>query len=60
MSKESEPKRKRGGDNGKRKPIVDDMGQKWCNCTTPKLVSSEPYPMREHPSCTKCGYPWYH
>ena len=28
------------GDNGKRKPITDEYGNKWCNCATPKLTSS--------------------
>ena len=49
-------KKKRGGDNGKRKPITDDLGT-WCNCTKPNLVS--PYHGKGTASCLKCGYPWY-
>jgi hypothetical protein len=49
--------KKRGGDNGKRKPITDDMGLKWCNCTKPKLIS----PLcRGQAYCIKCNNPWYH
>jgi hypothetical protein len=51
-------KKKRGGDNGKRKPITDDVGIKWCNCTKPKLVS--PFHGKGLASCIKCGYPYYH
>lgn len=53
-------KRKRGGDNGKRKPIVDDLGLKWCNCTRPNLTHNR---LKEEPGqalCLKCGYHWYH
>lgn len=52
------PKRKRGGDNGKRKPIVDDVGLSWCNCTKPKLTSNAGG--RGQAFCLKCGTPWYH
>lgn len=49
--------KKKGGDNGKRKPIIDDLG-KWCNCTLPKLVSN----MGIGPGsayCLKCKCNWY-
>lgn len=53
-----ELKKKRGGDNGKRKPIIDDQGLKWCNCTVPKLSST----MGIGPGsayCRKCHCNWY-
>ena len=51
-------KKKRGGDNGKRKPIVEEDGTKWCGCTVPKLTS--PFHGRGQASCLKCMQPWYH
>lgn len=54
----SEPiKKKRGGDNGKRKPIEED-GLKWCACTVPNLTSNGGG--RGQAYCLKCGFPWYH
>lgn len=50
-------RKKRGGDNGKRKPIVDDMGLTWCNCTVPKLTSNAGG--RGQAFCLKCMYPYY-
>lgn len=56
-STEMKEKRSRGGDNGKRKPTVDDMGLSWCNCTQPNLI----YPIgRGQAYCLKCHTPWYH
>ena len=49
--------KKRGGDNGKRKPIIDDLNNKWCDCTRPKLTSS--YHEKGQASCLKCGCAWY-
>jgi len=42
---------------GKRKPIVDDLGKKWCNCVTPKLTSSGVNGIQAY--CLKCGEYWY-
>jgi hypothetical protein len=50
--------RSRGGDNGKRKPVTDNMGLKWCDCTKPKLVSN--FGGRGQAYCIKCNNPWYH
>lgn len=49
--------KKRGGDNGKRKPIIDEYNNKWCACTRPKLTS--PYHGKGQASCLKCGCTWY-
>ena len=46
------------GDNGKRKPIIDDLGYKWCNCTKPKLTHNGDD--RGQALCLKCMQPWYH
>lgn len=51
-------KKKRGGDNGKRKPIIDEYGQKWCNCTKPKLTSTSGVGPGTA-LCLKCMNPWY-
>lgn len=51
--------KKKGGDNGKRKPIVDDMGLKWCNCTTPRLTRNILPEERGQAYCLKCGQYWY-
>ena len=45
-------------DNGKRNPIVDDIGYTWCNCTKPKLTSNAGG--RGTAFCLKCGTPYYH
>ena len=58
MNQENKPKKKRGGDNGKRKPITDDMGLTWCNCTRPNLTSNAGG--RGQAYCLKCGHPYYH
>ena len=50
--------RKRGGDNGKRNPVIDDMGYKWCNCTKPRLTHNGGG--RGQALCLKCGEAWYH
>lgn len=57
MKKEEILKTNRGGDNGKRKPITDDIGLKWCNCTRPRLTSSSGG--RGQALCLKCGEYWY-
>lgn len=51
-----EVKKKRGGDNGKRKPIIDN-GIKWCNCTRPKLTSNAGGAGQAY--CLLCGNHWY-
>lgn len=49
-------KKKRGGDNGKRKPVIDQDGDRWCNCTRPKLIS----PIDKGQAyCLKCKSNWY-
>jgi hypothetical protein len=51
-------KRRPGGDNGKRKPVIDEDGNKWCNCTRPTLFSNYGIgPGVAH--CHKCGCNWY-
>lgn len=41
---------------GYRKPITDERGLKWCNCTNPNLAS----PIgRGYAWCMKCKTPWY-
>ena len=46
------------GDNGKRKPVEDEYGNKWCNCLTPKLTSN--YPIQKGQAyCLKCHCHWY-
>lgn len=53
MSKE----KKAPWNKGKRKPIVDEDGLKWCNCISPDLVS----PVGKGQAyCLKCHTPWYH
>jgi hypothetical protein len=43
---------------GKRKPLVDDVGDKWCDCKIPKLTSNAGG--RGQALCLLCGYPWFH
>lgn len=43
---------------GKRKPVEDDYGNKWCNCVEPKLVSNAGG--RGQAYCLLCHTPWYH
>ena len=43
---------------GKRKPVEDDCGNKWCNCVEPKLVSNGGG--RGQAYCLLCGEFWYH
>ena len=42
---------------GKRKPVTDDCGNKWCNCKEPKLISGDG---RGQAFCLLCMTPWYH
>ncbi len=42
---------------GKRKPLVDDLGNKWCDCKEPKLTSN--YGVRGQALCLLCMNPWY-
>lgn len=42
---------------GKRKPVTDDCGNKWCNCKEPKLISGDG---RGQAFCLLCFTPWYH
>lgn len=43
---------------GKRKPVEDDCGNKWCNCVEPNLVSNGGG--RGQAYCLLCGEFWYH
>lgn len=49
---------KRGGDRGYRKPIIDEYGHKWCNCTIPNLISRAL--VRGTAYCAKCKCDYYH
>lgn len=42
---------------GKRKPIIDEFGKKWCNCITPKLVSAGDNVHQAY--CLLCKCYWY-
>lgn len=42
---------------GKRKPIVDDLGNKWCVCELPTLVSAMDGVHQAY--CLKCKAYWY-
>lgn len=42
---------------GKRKPVTDDCGNKWCDCKEPKLISGDG---RGQAFCLLCMTPWYH
>lgn len=56
---EPQPKHKRIPWNyGKRKPITDDCGNKWCNCTEPNLTSNQDGPGIAY--CLKCHNNYYH
>ncbi len=54
---ETKEKKKSFG-NGYRKPITDDVGLKWCNCTNPNLTSNSGG--RGQAYCMKCKTPYYH
>ena len=41
---------------GKRKPVIDEYGNKWCNCIEPKLTSSIG---KGQAYCLKCMNHWY-
>ena len=43
---------------GKRKPVEDDCGIKWCACLSPKLTSNAGG--RGQAYCLLCGEYWYH
>jgi len=49
--------KKRPWNYGKRKPIVDSDGLKWCNCTQPKLTSNQGG--RGQALCLNCMNFWY-
>lgn len=53
-------KKKRGGDNGKRKPVIDDLGNRWCNCTRPTLHHHGLPGGKGQAYCSKCRCDWYH
>lgn len=42
---------------GKRKPITDDCGNKWCACLDPKLSPSGVEDRQAY--CRLCGNYWY-
>lgn len=54
-----EKKKKVPWNKGKRKPIVDEIGNKWCNCETPTLVSNSGIGSGQA-YCLKCHSEWYH
>lgn len=44
---------------GYRKPITDDLGNVWCNCTVPTLRSH--YGLgKGQAECGRCGHYYYH
>jgi len=43
---------------GKRKPVTDDCGNKWCDCVETKLTSNAGG--RGQAFCLLCMTPWYH
>lgn len=45
---------------GKRKPIIDDLGNKWCNCIEPKLVRNILPEDKGQAYCILCHNHWYH
>lgn len=51
-------RKKKPWNYGKRKPIIDDCGNKWCNCVEPKLTSNSGG--RGLAYCLLCNTPWYH
>lgn len=53
-----ENKKRHPWNKGKRKPIIDDSGNKWCNCVEPDLTSSQGGP--EQAYCLLCHNYWYH
>jgi len=48
--------RKRGGDNGKRKCLIGEYGEKICQCTKPR---QSPFPDGKI-ICLRCWGEWYH
>lgn len=46
---------------GWRRPIIDEYGNKWCNCDFPKLISNSYDPgAKGQAYCTRCKCYWYH
>jgi hypothetical protein len=43
---------------GKRKPVIDEDKNFWCDCANPKLISNSGG--RGLAKCTLCDNPWYH
>ncbi len=43
---------------GYRKPIKDEFGNTWCNCTQPTLVSHMGL-MKGAAQCLRCMQAWY-
>jgi hypothetical protein len=59
MKEQSESqKRSKSPLNGYRKPHYDDIGNKWCSCTIPVLISGAP--ISEQPLCLRCFCNYYH
>lgn len=57
--KEEIPKNvKRFFGGGWRRPIIDGMGLKWCNCLIPNLTSNRGG--RGQAYCLRCKEYWYH
>lgn len=53
----STTKKRTPWNKGKRKPITDDLGKKWCNCEKPQLTSNSGGPGQAF--CLKCMNYWY-
>lgn len=51
------PKKRVAWNKGKRTPITDEWGDKWCNCETPDLTTPV---YRGDAWCRKCRCAWYH
>jgi hypothetical protein len=51
------PRKRVAWNKGKRKPITDEFGNKWCNCVNPKLTSSGTDDRQA--LCLLCGHYWY-
>ena len=51
------PKKRVAWNIGKRTPITDEWGDKWCNCELPDLTTPV---YRGDAWCRKCRCAWYH
>lgn len=53
------PQKKKLFGGGYRKPIVDEDGNKWCNCLIPNLTSHQGLG-KGQAHCMRCKCDWYH